>query len=364
MCAALPAADTDFVFAASQVWQYAALHADHPAVFEALRAMVAAGRFVPVGGAWVEPDANMPSGESLVRQFLFGTSWASAHLGKEVAAAAADAARALGRPVPRRIPHGDGVFFLPDTFGYCPQLPQIIRGCGMRYFFTQKLSWSLVNKPEHNTFWWRALDGTEVLTHFAPADDYNCQATVESVVKSAAQNKDRGRVSHGIMLYGNGDGGGGPNLPMFEQLRRLGARPHVCRADSSTAPAVEPSGPVCETLPGMPAVLHASPRQFFDALASDASRWDVVTWSGELFLELHNGEQQDALSRARLRQSWVASRVLVCMLTGALSLCCRHSDIPGRHQARKPRVRAAAARRRVLRDGGCVHAGQRVCVPC
>jgi len=287
----LHAADTDFVFAASQVWQYAALHADHPEVFNGhLRAMVQAGRFIPVGGAWVEPDANMPSGESLVRQFLFGTSWASAHLGKEIAAAAATSARAQGRPVPRRVPHGDGVFFLPDTFGYCPQLPQIIRGCGMRYFCTQKLSWSLVNKPEHNTFWWRALDGTEVLTHFPPADDYNAAASVESIVKSAAQNKDRGRVSHGLMLYGNGDGGGGPNLPMFEQLRRLGARSHVPRGGSSSAAIVAPSSPVCATLPGMPGVLHASPRQFFDALASDAARWDVVTWSGELFLELHNGE--------------------------------------------------------------------------
>jgi alpha-mannosidase len=64
------------------------------------------------------------------------------------------------------------VFWLPDTFGYCAQLPQIIRGAGMRYFLTQKLSWSLLNKPEHNTFWWVGISGDRVLTHFPPADTY------------------------------------------------------------------------------------------------------------------------------------------------------------------------------------------------
>lgn len=101
-------------------------------------AAVASGRFIPVGAAWVEPDANMPNGESLVRQLLEGASFFKSRLGHAIAAAEHVHAAASGRLPAARVPHGDGVFFLPDTFGYAPQLPQLILGAGMRYFFTQK----------------------------------------------------------------------------------------------------------------------------------------------------------------------------------------------------------------------------------
>jgi len=135
-----------FTFVASQAAQYAWLVARHPDALPALRTAIADGRFVPVGGAWVEPDANVPSGEALVRQFLYGTGYLARAFGDVIAAAASRRAAAAGAAPPVRIPHGDDVFWLPDTFGYNAQLPQLIRGCGMHYFLTQKLSWSLLNK--------------------------------------------------------------------------------------------------------------------------------------------------------------------------------------------------------------------------
>lgn len=73
------------------------------------------------------------------------------------------------------------VFWLPDTFGYSAQLPQILKSAGMKYFFTQKLSWNNINKFPHTSFYWKGLDGTSVLTHFSPADTYTAQASARDV---------------------------------------------------------------------------------------------------------------------------------------------------------------------------------------
>lgn len=138
---------------------------------------------VQVGGSWVEMDANVPSGESIVRQLLYGQRFFQV---------------ALQCALPLYA-HSDGVqeefgvrcrtFWLPDTFGYSSQLPQLMRSAGMDTFVTQKLSWSLVNKFPHSTFHWAGLDGSTVLTHFPPADTYNAKAGVEDVLRSVQHNK-------------------------------------------------------------------------------------------------------------------------------------------------------------------------------
>lgn len=136
----------DFIFTASQVQHYAWLAKREPSAFERLRCAIAGGRFVPVGGAWVEPDANIPTGESFIRQLLHGVQWTRTHMQDAIAAGVRAQCAAAGVPPPARVPFGDGVFFLPDTFGYSSQIPQICRSAGLRYFLTQKLSWSLLNK--------------------------------------------------------------------------------------------------------------------------------------------------------------------------------------------------------------------------
>ncbi|KAG8144902.1 hypothetical protein E2320_013302 [Naja naja] len=84
-------------------------------------------------------------------------------------------------------------FWLPDTFGYSAQLPQIMRGCGIRRFLTQKLSWNLVNTFPHNTFFWEGMDGSQVLVHFPPADSYGLSGHVDEMLRTVKNNKDKGR---------------------------------------------------------------------------------------------------------------------------------------------------------------------------
>uniref|UniRef100_A0A2K5LAQ2 Alpha-mannosidase 2C1 n=1 Tax=Cercocebus atys TaxID=9531 RepID=A0A2K5LAQ2_CERAT len=212
----------------------------YPGLYSRLQEFARRGQFVPVGGTWVEMDGNLPSGEAMVRQFLQGQNFFLQEFGKMCSE-----------------------FWLPDTFGYSAQLPQIMHGCGIRRFLTQKLSWNLVNSFPHHTFFWEGLDGSRVLVHFPPGDSYGMQGSVEEVLKTVANNRDKGRANHSAFLFGFGDGGGGPTQTMLDRLKRL----------SNTD--------------GLPRVQLSSPRQLFSALESDSGQ--LCTWVGELFLELHNG---------------------------------------------------------------------------
>ncbi|RXM33161.1 Alpha-mannosidase 2C1 [Acipenser ruthenus] len=154
-------------------------------------------------------------------------------------------------------------FWLPDTFGYSAQLPQIMQGCGITRFLTQKLSWNLINKFPHSTFFWEGLDGSQVLTHFPPGDSYEMKCKVEDLLNSVRNNKDKGRANHSAVLFGYGDGGGGPTQRMLQRLERV------------------------RDTDGLPRVQMSSPDQLFSALEADSTL--LCTWTGELFLELHNG---------------------------------------------------------------------------
>ncbi|CAG9530731.1 unnamed protein product, partial [Cercopithifilaria johnstoni] len=152
-------------------------------------------------------------------------------------------------------------FWLPDTFGYSAQLPQIMQHCGMGYFVTQKMSWSIVNKFPHHSFRWVGIDGTYVIAHFPP-NHYVSQITVKECLDSRDNFTDHGRSNIAMMLYGFGDGGGGPNKDMLERAERL--------TD-------------CD---GVPRVQHATPQEFFTKLTKDVD--NLCIWKGELYLELHN----------------------------------------------------------------------------
>lgn len=230
----------DFIFVCSQAQQFHWVKSWYPDLFSQIQHYVKKGQFIPVGGTWVEMDGNLPSGESIVRQFLEGQRFFNQEFGihcKE--------------------------FWLPDTFGYSAQLPQIMRGCGISNFLTQKLSWNLVNTFPSNTFFWEGLDGSKVLTHFPPGDSYGMQGKVNDLVKSVRNNKDKGRANHSAVLFGHGDGGGGPTQLMIDRLQRV--------QDTDALPKVQLS----------------SPDKFFSQLWADSAL--LCTWAGELFLELHNG---------------------------------------------------------------------------
>jgi alpha-mannosidase len=182
----------EFKFAASQAHQYAVIEETDPDLFARLRAKVAAGQWVPLGGAWVEPDCNLPWGESLCRQFLYGQAYFM---------------RTFGRR--------STIFWNPDVFGYDGQLPQLMLQAGMSRFLTQKLSWNRFTSPQHHSFRWRGIDGSEVLTHFPPADTYNGDATLEELRYHAANYKDTDRSSDALYLFGYGEGGGGADAGML-----------------------------------------------------------------------------------------------------------------------------------------------------
>ncbi|KAI9449033.1 glycosyl hydrolases family 38 N-terminal domain-containing protein [Lactarius psammicola] len=235
-------------FACSSAQQFKWLEQLYPPLFERVREKVLEGKFYPIGGSWVENDANMPSGEALSRQLIFGQRYFESRFGRR-----------------------SRVAWLPDSFGLTGALPQIIRGAGMDYFFTQKLSWNNINVFPHSTFNWVGIDGTQVLCHMTPVDTYNAQATADDIKKALTNHKNLESSSTSLLVFGNGDGGGGPLAKMLESLRRL-------RGTANTS----------RELP----VVHMGPSvdEFYDHLktSSDAGR-NLPNWRGELYLEFHRG---------------------------------------------------------------------------
>uniref|UniRef100_A0A674K353 alpha-mannosidase n=1 Tax=Terrapene triunguis TaxID=2587831 RepID=A0A674K353_9SAUR len=230
----------EFTFVCSQAQQFEWVRNWYPGLYAQIQDYAKEGRFIPVGGTWVEMDGNLPSGESMVRQFLQGQRFFQQQFGKLCSE-----------------------FWLPDTFGYSAQLPQLMRGCGIRWFLTQKLSWSLVNTFPHSTFFWEGIDGSQVLTHFPPGNSYALKGRVEEMLKTMNNNRDKGRVNHSAALFGFGDGGGGPTQKMLDRLKRM--------SDTD----------------GLPRVQMSTPDRFFSMLEKEKTQ--LFTWIGELFLELHNG---------------------------------------------------------------------------
>lgn len=238
----------EYQFVASQAQQFKWLKQDHPDVFESLKPFISQNQFIPIGGSWVENDTNIPSGESLVRQFLFGQRFFKSNFGIY-----------------------SKTFWLPDTFGYSSQIPQICRLAGFTSFLTQKLSWNNINSFPNTTFNWVALDGTQILTHMPPANTYTADANFGDVVRSISQHKNLSYDQTSLLLFGKGDGGGGPTYEMMEKLRR-------CRGLANTVGLI-------------PKVhLGYNVEDFFDNLMKNSHNGqDLVSWVGELYFEFHRG---------------------------------------------------------------------------
>lgn len=235
-------------FTCSQAQQYKWLQEDYPTAFDRVKHFVKKGAFQYIGGSWVEHDTNMPSGESLVRQFLYGQRYFESHFGAR-----------------------SKTFWLPDTFGYSSQLPQLCRLAGMSRFFTQKLSWNNINNFPHTTFNWVSLDGSQVICHMAPAETYTAEANFGDVRRSVTQHKSMDQDNTSLLVFGKGDGGGGPTFEHLEKLRRsrglsdkVGLLPRSHMGDSVD--------------------------DFFARLEKKAAEGtEYVTWYGELYFELHRG---------------------------------------------------------------------------
>jgi alpha-mannosidase len=231
----------DYRYGTSQPQQMQWMKEQHPALFERLKAAVASGNVELQGSFWVEPDTNIPSGESLVRQAVMGRRFLQAEFGLT-----ADELR---------------LCWLPDTFGYNGNLPQILKKSGMDWFQTIKLAWNKRTNFPHRTFNWQGIDGSTVLVHMPPEGDYNSRGAADGLLKGIKQYPEKA-LGTALLVYGSGDGGGGPGEIHLEVTKRE------------------------QNLRGLPRVTYSTASDFFRQLEQ---RNIEHTHAGELYLETHQG---------------------------------------------------------------------------
>lgn len=245
----------DYKFLQSQPQLYQFVKEDNPALYERIRRKIKDGQWEPEGGMWVEADCNIPAGESLVRQLLFGIRFMEREFGKKCE-----------------------FLWLPDVFGYSWALPQILKQCEISTFMTIKIGWSQYNDFPNSLFKWRGMDGTEILAYFISTPDEGqpdeeWHTTYNGVVSSFTvkgcwkkfKNKELSRDV--LLAYGYGDGGGSANRDMIEM------------------------GKAIDRIPGIPHVKTSAAGDFFRKIHEQTACTDryVPTWDGELYLEYHRG---------------------------------------------------------------------------
>ncbi|MBS3736585.1 alpha-mannosidase [Candidatus Bipolaricaulota bacterium] len=233
----------DFRFLQSQPHIYEFVKNRFPKLFDRIKKKVDSRDWEPVGGTWIESDVNISGGEALARQYLYGKRYFRKEFGID----------------PK-------ITFIPDVFGYSASLPGIARSANCPYFFTQKMSWSEVNDFPHHTFVWEGIDGSQLIAHFPPADTYNgmtFQEPVDEVVKSAKNFREKGELNRAAYLIGWGDGGGGPNRDMVEQVEAI------------------------NDIEALPDLEFGQLKNFFKGLEKNSEK--LEKWIGELYLERHRG---------------------------------------------------------------------------
>ena len=236
-----------FMHSSPQLYKF--LKSDYPEIFTRVKEKIEEGQWEITGGMWVEPDTNIPSGESLVRQFLYGKRYIKEEFGKDT-----------------------NLVWLPDVFGYSAAFPQIMKKSGMKYFMTTKISWNQYNHFPYDTFLWKGIDGSEIFTHFitTPEDGswyytYNGHMDPEEVTGVWKNYKDKDKNDQLLIAYGWGDGGGGPTREMIEQTR------------------------VMRNIPGIPRTETIGAEEYFEKIYQSIDHKELESWNGELYFELHRG---------------------------------------------------------------------------
>ncbi len=243
----------EYIFLQTQPQLYDYIKSDYPDIFARIKERVEEGRWEAGGAMWLEADCNLSSGESLVRQILYGTRFFEREFGTSCT-----------------------YLWLPDVFGYSWALPQILKKSNIHTFMTTKISWNQYNRMPHDTFTWRGIDGSEVLAHFITTPEpeahgwfytYNGQLTASTVAGSWNAYRDKNLNKDLLVSYGFGDGGGGVTRDMLEMRRRL------------------------NRIPGLPQVETGRADEYFERLNHSINKTDqyVHTWDGELYLEYHRG---------------------------------------------------------------------------
>jgi len=248
-------ASGSFHFNQSTAQYYAQLEEDDPGLLEQIRAKVLAGGWETIGGMWVEPDTNMPTGESLTRQILYGQRYFEHQFG---------------------VRHT--VCWLPDCFGFSGALPQLLKQGGIDSFFTIKVNWNETNTIPADLFWWEGIDGSRVLAHTFnnPRGGYNGVLSPEALLATWRNFKDKHRHGQTLLAVGYGDGGGGVTPEMVERETQL------------------------RDFPVLPKARWGRVADFFAAAHQTAERTEMPVWVGDIYLELHRGTltTQSAVKKA------------------------------------------------------------------
>jgi alpha-mannosidase len=257
----------DFKFTMSSARTYEWMQEKYPDLFAQIQQRIKEGRWEVIGGMWVEPDLNMPAGESLVRQILVGKRYFNKNFGIDVK-----------------------IGWNPDSFGYNYQLPQIYKKSGMDYFVTQKLLWAheFTTFP-YKLFWWQAPDGSKLLTYFphdyAGGIDAEPLATDLSIWMPSIYGKtipektaDKPEMMH---LFGVGDHGGGPTRVMLDHAEQL-------MKPDTVYPKLE----------------FSFARDFFKDIEKKMPDMQIPTWDGELYFQYHRGVfTTQAETKRRIRRA-------------------------------------------------------------
>lgn len=240
--------DPSLKFSQTQMQLYAFIEDNYPGVFKGVVEAIEQGHWEVLGKSWVEFDSNITGAESLVRQFVLGQAYIDEKLGG----------------------HCSPVAWLPDTFGFCGQLPQILKGVGIDYFATAKLTWNSYNKFPYEHFRWEGLDGSSVLAHVVSTSKpgwwgatYSADMTAKELLQTEANIQQKEQVDAMLVAYGRGDGGGGPTADMSARVDLM------------------------NRYPVLPEIKKTDFHDFFTHLATHEE--DLSSWVGELYFELHRG---------------------------------------------------------------------------
>lgn len=245
----------EYIFMSSQPQLYKFLKEDYPKVYEKIKTKIKEGTWEAEGGMWLESDCNVVSGESLVRQILHGKRFFKQEFNVD-----------------------NEILWLPDVFGYSAALPQILDKSDMKYFMTTKISWNQFNKIPNDTFMWKGIDGTEILTHFITATNpgepktsinttYNGHIQADAVMGAWRRYQNKNINDDVLISFGWGDGGGGATIKMLENARRF-----------------------AKGIPGAPKVKMGNSLDYFRRLENKVKdNKNLKKWNGELYLEYHRG---------------------------------------------------------------------------